>query len=206
MVRVQALGVQRGGRWVFSGLSAPFGPGLHWVLGDEGRGKSTLLAVLAGRLSPTLGRVQGPEGGSVFLEDLTDPALDHQTGLQWLAVQQERHPAWNPDEAQALARAYALEPHLPKPLEQLSAGSRRKVGLLAAQASGARLTLLDQPFAALDLPSRRVLLGHLQQAAASPDRVWVVADYGRPDDGPAGAVIDLDRLSQAEGDAGVGSP
>ena len=62
----------------------------------------------------------------------------------------------------------------------LSTGSRRKVWLAAAFASGAALTLLDQPFAALDKVSMGVITELLQEAAGHPERAWVVADYVAP--------------------------
>lgn len=191
MVHLRGLSVRFGDRTLFGGLQARLLPGLHWVLGDEGSGKSTLLAVLAGRCTPTSGSVERA-AGSVYLEDLTDPRWDAQTPDAWLADQRALHPAWDPARAEALIDAFALGPHRAKPLCQLSAGSRRKVGLVAADASGAALTLLDQPFAALDQPSRRALLNVLRAAAASTDRVWAVADYVWPDDAPGSSVLNLD--------------
>jgi ABC-type cobalamin/Fe3+-siderophores transport system ATPase subunit len=47
----------------------------------------------------------------------------------------------------------ALEPHLFKQIQMLSSGTRRKVWIAAAFASGAALTLLDDPLAALDKSS-----------------------------------------------------
>lgn len=69
----------------------------------------------------------------------------------------------------------------------LSAGSRRKAGLLAAAASGAELTLLDTPFAALDAASGRVLVQVLADARQSQTRAWVVADAQRPPELPGGS-------------------
>ncbi|MEY8877526.1 MAG: hypothetical protein AB9M60_13530, partial [Leptothrix sp. (in: b-proteobacteria)] len=66
------------------------------------------------------------------------------------------------------------------PLFMLSTGSRRKVGLVAAAASGAALTLVDNPFAALDAPARQLWLQVLSEAAADRTRAWVVADHDVP--------------------------
>ena len=57
----------------------------------------------------------------------------------------------------------------------LSTGSRRKVWLAAAFASGAALTLLDQPFAAVDKASMRVMIEWLN-GAAQAGRAVVVAE------------------------------
>jgi ABC-type multidrug transport system ATPase subunit len=74
----------------------------------------------------------------------------------------------------------------------LSAGSRRKVMVVAALASGAIVTLLDQPFAALDLGSVRIIQEFLQEAAEHPSRAWIVADYEPPNDMPLASVLNLD--------------
>ena len=73
----------------------------------------------------------------------------------------------------------------------LSTGSKRKVWLAAACASGAPLTLLDEPFAALDKTSIRCLLGVLGDAAAQPQRAWVLADYVAPPGVPLAWQLDL---------------
>jgi energy-coupling factor transporter ATP-binding protein EcfA2 len=59
----------------------------------------------------------------------------------------------------------------------LSTGSRRKVALVGLLASGATVTCLDQPFAALDAPSVGVVRDFLAEAADHATRTWVVADY-----------------------------
>jgi ABC-type multidrug transport system ATPase subunit len=76
----------------------------------------------------------------------------------------------------------------------LSTGSRRKLGLVAAAASGATLTLLDTPYGGLDAPSSRVLSQLLAEAAQGTQRAWVVADHGLPtalDGVPLAGVLDL---------------
>ena len=72
--------------------------------------------------------------------------------------------------------------HLDKRLHMLSTGSRRKVMVAAALASGAAVTLLDQPFAALDRKSIRVIHGFLQEAAGHASRAWIVADHTASED------------------------
>jgi energy-coupling factor transporter ATP-binding protein EcfA2 len=85
----------------------------------------------------------------------------------------------------------ALAPELNKQLFMLSTGSKRKVWLAAAFASGAALTLLDMPFAALDKASIRFVLALLEDAAADPARAFVVADYAAPAGVSLAGVIDL---------------
>ena len=90
-----------------------------------------------------------------------------------------------------LMQALDLTLHLEKPLYMLSTGSKRKVWLAAALASGAALTLLDEPFAALDRSSIRSVLDLLREAASHRQRAWVVADYEAPPGVPLAQHIDL---------------
>jgi ABC-type multidrug transport system ATPase subunit len=63
--------------------------------------------------------------------------------------------------------------------------------LVAALASGASVTLLDQPFVSLDHVSLRVIKDFLSEAAAHPSRAWIVADYEVPEDLTPASVLDL---------------
>jgi len=76
----------------------------------------------------------------------------------------------------------------------LSAGSRRKVLLAAAFASGAALTLLDMPFAALDASACRTLREVLADCADHPRRAFVVADYMAPAGVKAQQVLNLGAM------------
>ncbi|MGH8647413.1 MAG: hypothetical protein ACREX4_24325 [Gammaproteobacteria bacterium] len=73
----------------------------------------------------------------------------------------------------------------------MSIATRRKVLLAAALASQASVTLLDQPFMALDRPSIDYLLDMLAEAARHPARAWVVADYVAPMNVALAGVIEL---------------
>lgn len=175
-------------------LSFSITPGLSLVCGGEGRGKSSLLRLIAGELPPAAGTVQRQAGATVFHEHPADAVHDAIVARAWLAQRRQRFAGWQADVEAGLIDGFGLAEHMAKPLFMLSAGSRRKVGLVAAAASGAQLTLLDTPYAALDARSGRVLSAVLTEAAASPDRAWVLADYVLPA-GLAGvrlaALIDL---------------
>ncbi len=178
-LRAKDLTFSHGHHAVLGPLNFSVGPGLTWVCGGDGSGKTTLLRLMAGRLLPTAGTLL-LDVKTVFDEGCTDPTLNETAAQTWLADVQPQFPEWDHALQLQLGLALGLADHLHKPLFMLSAGSRRKVGLLAAVASGAQLTLLDVPYAALDAPSCRVLTQVLQGASKSPARAWVVADYEPP--------------------------
>lgn len=176
-------------------------PGVTWVGGGEGRGKTTLLRLLAGDLlapASTLALAgvseQAPAAAyrqRVFWMDPRTEAFDPISAQQFFTTTAARYPAWDAELQAHLVDALGLQPHQDKPLYMLSTGSKRKVWLAAALASGATLTLLDTPFAALDKASIGHLLEFLNAAAQHPKRAWVVADYQPPPGVPLAHTIDL---------------
>lgn len=152
----------------------PLPSGLVAVTGGERSGKTSFLRRLSGDLAPLAGNPPAPDAQWL---DLALPDQDGLTALQVWAGLQQRCPRWNAGLQQELAQALLLLPHQDKQLFMLSAGSRRKVALAGLLAAGATITCLDQPYAALDLASIRVLRGFLQDMAGHASRSWVVADY-----------------------------
>jgi len=187
-------GLDVGGVRLLDGLSADIRAGLTLVRGGDGRGKTTLLRLLAGEVEPVRGQVERLAPLTFWADPRGDGADSTITARQWLADQRARFPAWRDDVAAGLCAAFALDIHAHKGLFMLSTGTRRKVGLVAAFASDAPLTLLDTPMAALDTRSREVVGQLLDEAADHPQRAFVVADYALPpglDEGRLAALIDL---------------
>jgi ABC-type multidrug transport system ATPase subunit len=172
-------------------LSFSWPAGVSWVCGDEGTGKTTLLRLLAGEVQPTTGRVSMPAGG-VFWVDLQNPAHENTTVQACWDALRAQYPHWNDALLQKLADALDMHQHREKRLNMLSTGSRRKVMVVAALASGAKVTLMDQPFAALDLASICVVKEFLHEAAEHRTRAWIVTDYEAPQDLPLASVLSLD--------------
>ena len=188
-----ALGFAYPEQTVFEGLSFEIGPGLSLILGGDGRGKTTLLRLLAGDLAVTAGRLER-EVPSLFAVKPDNPADDALTARQWLARRRAEHARWDAARERRLIEGFALEAQLDKGLFMLSTGTRRKVWLSAALACGAALVLLVTPFSALDLPSRRFLGGLFKEAAGSSTQALVVADHALPEelaDAPLTAQIAL---------------
>ena len=180
--------------------SAAFAPGLSLIVDGEGEAKTALLRLLAGEQSPDTGSVRW-RGVSVCYVDQAqifwrDPraAWPEVSPDQWAAAQAARYPGWSAPDWERHVQGLALQEHRGKELFRLSTGGRRKVLLAAALASGAPLTVVDEPEAALDWASIRYLRAALAEQArrsSETQRVWVLANYEPMADVPWGQVIRL---------------
>ncbi len=178
-------------------------PGLALVRSDEDRDMTMLLRLLSGTVKPRIGQMQWRSDSRpvptteldrlVFWIDAADRSQDQVSVSAYWQQLRRRYPRWNDAMLDELQAELGLTPHLDKALSMLSTGSRRKVALAAALAAGAALTLLDRPYAALDLPSRRCITRCLLGCASQTERIYVMADYEAPEGVPLSQVIDLNR-------------
>ena len=188
-------------RPLFDQLSLHIGPGVTLVRGDDGSGKTTLLRLLSGDLQAHSGHLSVDAVAlhdqplryrqQVFWIDVHTQALDQVTVREYWRAVQSNHPAFDSQALSELIDGLSLAEHASKPLYMLSTGSRRKVWLAAAFAANARLTLLDDPFAALDKPSIQFVLALLRHAAARQQRAILIADYAAPPGVPLAGIIEL---------------
>lgn len=169
---VEDLACRRSGRRIFSGLSFTLGPGQALaVTGRNGAGKSSLLAMLAGRLKPEAGAIRVEEAGEAGLPECLH-VVGHRDGLKAALTAQENldfardllgAPTSSPREAlDAMGLAHALR----LPVAYLSAGQRRRVALARLLVCARPLWLLDEPTAALDTASQGLLAGMMARHRA----------------------------------------
>lgn len=175
---------------LFQRLDVQLPAGATLLQGGESSGKTTLLRLLAGSVPLQQGHLtlsgvalaSAPQAyhRQVFWQDPRTDNLHAPSAQAWWQSMAARHAGWDAAALDAHVQGLGLQPHQAKPLEQLSAGSRRKVLLAAALASGAALTLIDEPLAALDAPSVRYLcqaLAATARHARQSGRALVVAHH-----------------------------
>ncbi len=193
LLHADRLTLNHPGRTLFADLTFDIHPGLTFVRGGDGCGKTSLLHLMAGELKPETGHIErtAPE---LFWFDPLEPGLDDVGLRAWLAQQHQGFSHWNAQRESQLLTAFDLAPHLDKTFFMVSTGTRRKIGLVAAFASGAALTLLDTPYAALDASARDAVTQLLDGAARQMVRAVVVADFELPpglEATPLSGLIDL---------------
>ncbi len=136
------------------------------VLGLNGSGKSTLLKLLAGLLFPTSGRVLAFDA----------PPRQRRSQIVFLGENDALWPWMTPADAERFMRdLYAdFDPHrfadllealdVPRrKTKTMSKGERGRLRLAMALARGAKLYLLDEPLAGIDLISRERILSSIVQ-------------------------------------------
>jgi ABC-type multidrug transport system ATPase subunit len=175
---------------VFKDFGVTIPPGVTWVGGDESTGKTTLLRLLAGDLAAQSGvmeingiHLSGQAQAyrrQVFWVDPRTETFDALTPQSYWDRVRREFPGISGKLLKDLIDGFSLAPHMEKSLYMLSTGTKRKVFLAAAFASGATVTLLDEPFAALDRASISLVLELLREAVSHPHRAWLVADYEAP--------------------------
>ncbi|MCF8160313.1 MAG: ATP-binding cassette domain-containing protein [Polaromonas sp.] len=186
---------------LFANWSARIFCGLTLLRGGDGSGKTTLLRLLAGDLRAHAGvvrangvRLQDAPGlyqQQVFWVDVRSTAFDQITPKDYFKSLTARFARFDSLVLPDLLECLSLVPHLDKSMHMLSTGTRRKVWLAAAFASGAAVTLLDEPFAALDQSAIAFVMELLDDAAVHPGRAFVLAHHEAPGQVPPNQTIDL---------------
>ena len=137
------------------------------MVGPSGCGKSTILNLIAGFLQPTEGQVlvegqpisgPGRDRGMIFQQYSSFP---HLTVLQNVLFGMEINKRENGldhggrlSRAQSLIEQVGLKGHEQKYPHQLSGGQQQRVAIARTLATEPRILLMDEPFSALDEPTR----------------------------------------------------
>ncbi|MFS8201712.1 heme ABC transporter ATP-binding protein [Streptomyces sp. CWNU-52B] len=191
LAEAEGLRVRLGGREVLAGVDVAARAGeVLALVGPNGAGKSTLLGALAADLPAAEGvvRVHGRPLSDWSAHELAlrRAVLPQSASLSFPfpvedVVRMGRAPwAGRPEEAEddaAVASAMAateVTEFAARPFSALSGGERARVALARVLAQRARLLLLDEPTAALDLRHQELVLRICRDRARAGDAVVVV--------------------------------
>jgi ABC-type multidrug transport system ATPase subunit len=134
---------------VLDSVTLDVGPGVTAVVGPNGSGKSTMLGLLAGAAEPTTGTVSvtdpsGPKPVGYLPQRV--PFRDGFTARETLAFYARLVDA-DPD---AALERVGLSDAAERPVEALSGGMRRLLGIAQATVGTPPLVVLDEPTSGLD--------------------------------------------------------
>ena len=152
-------------------LAVPAG-GYGLIIGPTGSGKTTLLEAIAGHEPLTRGRITlreedvtrvSPEARRVGFVYQHYHLFPHLTVEENIGYGLRQTPARARTERVAeLAESLGLVPLLPRSVRGLSGGEQQRIALARALAPRPTILLLDEPFAAVDPATRRVLRRELR--------------------------------------------
>ena len=139
------------------------------LVGASGRGKTTVLRLLAGLEKPSGGKVAvRGRVGYLFQEPRLLPAHTAFENVRLVCESDEAARA-----ALALCEAAALADKLPT---EMSGGERQRVALARLVAFGGDVWLLDEPFSALDAETKTRVAENLRPMLAARTVVLVTHD------------------------------
>ncbi len=208
ILQTEALAGERGDRRLFEGLDLALAPGtVTWLRGRNGRGKTTLLRLLAGLATPAAGSIRllgrpqreaGLEGRRLWVyighQNALKDDLNVTEALRFLA---RLHGLPHEDAAlrQALQRlGIAQRRHAM--VRTLSQGQRRRVALARlALSAAAPLWLLDEPYDALDSDGIEALNAVISAHALAGGCVLLTSHQALSISQPAPDVLDLEHFA-----------
>lgn len=177
MVSIENLSFKYPGRHnpAVNALTLTLEPGaVYGLLGRNGVGKSTLLYLIAGLLTPDSGRVlfDGTDTrkrlpatlADMFIvpEELELPPLSLR---DYVRINAPFYPRFSYDDLRRHLATFEIDEAMPYKLTNLSMGQRKKVFMSFALACNTRLVLMDEPTNGLDIPGkmafRRFVAGSL---------------------------------------------
>ncbi|MDR0808172.1 MAG: energy-coupling factor ABC transporter ATP-binding protein [Gemmobacter sp.] len=219
------------GKTILHGVSLSLTARRVGIIGRNGSGKTTLLRLIAGLVAPTSGtlRVAGRDPARERQAMLAEIGIlfqnpEHQ--IIFPTVEEELtfglHQMGRADEAaarvQAMLAAEGRAHWAGAPVSALSQGQKQWLCLMAVLLMAPRRLLLDEPFAALDLPTQArlrrrladlpqqiITISHDPEAVADCDRViWIeagtVAMEGAPEAVLPAFRAEMTRLGEADAD------
>lgn len=174
-LQLEGLAAERDERRLFGGVSICLngGEALH-VTGHNGAGKTTLLRILCGLTTPAAGRVVWCE------QDIRDEREHYLADLFYLGHKNANKAeltcrenlafalglegtACSEEDALSALREVGIGRMAELPVRFLSQGQQRRLAMARLLLTRARLWILDEPYAALDVQAIAWLDGVLQQ-------------------------------------------
>ncbi len=131
------------------------------LMGQSGRGKTTLFSIILGTITPDSGDILGIENkrfSAVFQEDRLCEEL---SAVMNIAIVQE-----NPNKKiiyDGLMALGLLKEEIRRPVSNLSGGQRRRVAIIRAIISESDIVMMDEPFKGLDENTKIQVINYIKE-------------------------------------------
>lgn len=161
VVELSNLGMEIGGRLLFSGFNFTFQNGRRvGICGRNGLGKTTLLKLIIGQLAPTEGTIKTGQLTKFNYVDQSRLQLNDERTVLDEAADGTEFVQWG--ESKISLRSYLkrflfADDRITTQVKYLSGGERSRLLLARILKCGGNFLILDEPTNDLDLPTLRVL-------------------------------------------------
>ena len=149
------------------------------IVGRNGDGKSSLLALLAGRVEPLAGQVTVRRGVTIGVLDQADTLDDALTVAQAVVGDAAEHEWAGDAKVRDVIAGLLADVPWDAGVGTLSGGQRRRVSLAALLAGEWDVLILDEPTNHLDVEAITWLAGHLKQRWAPTAGGLLVVTHDR---------------------------
>jgi len=179
VVELNNVGIELGGRPLFSGLNLTFEGGTRiGITGRNGLGKTTLLKIILGQLEPTEGTVKTGQLVKFNYVDQSRLQLNEEKTVFDEVSDGTEYVIWGNDRLSLrgyLKRFLFSDERITTQVKYLSGGERSRLLLARILKNGGNFLILDEPTNDLDLQTLRVL----EEALVTFPGVVVVVSHDR---------------------------
>ncbi|NLP82345.1 ABC-F family ATP-binding cassette domain-containing protein [Microbacterium sp. CFH 90308] len=180
LLGAEALHLEFPTKVVFDGVSLGIDEGDRiGVVGRNGDGKSSLLAMLAGRLEPDSGRVTVRSGVRVGVLDQADTLDDALTVRESVVGDRPEHDWAGDARVREVISGLLGEIEWDGPVTGLSGGQRRRVALAALLTADHDVLFLDEPTNHLDVEAIAWLADHIKRRWPANQGAMLVVTHDR---------------------------
>jgi NitT/TauT family transport system ATP-binding protein len=176
MIALEQVGFRYGEPWVVRGLTARIEDGgVLRLAGPNGSGKTTVLGLILGVLTPAEGRIEGLAGRAKSAVFQKDRLIQHLSALANVRLVL-RGGASNAELTSEFDRIGLAREALKAPVRELSGGQRRRVAIVRGLMAESRVVGLDEPFTGIDQEGREQVLSYVRERLDGRDTILITHD------------------------------
>lgn len=156
------------------------------IVGPSGCGKTTILRSIAGLQEPTAGTISiggtvchkpGPDRGMVFQDFALFPWRSVRRNVEFGLELSGMPKAERFDKVERYLKIVGLEKFADARVHELSGGMKQRVGIARAFVNRPNVTLMDEPFGALDAQTRNIMQQQLQRILVKTEQTIIFVTH-----------------------------